>query len=167
MFNIKKIKQKYQEIYGSPINKYQSICLDLLKLWQEKPIAEQFKSFLKPEQYIPQHKELVISSGRQQGSSTLLKAIQDSYPSDVIIGVTIKRNTDTHCFLKGATFSLNLLKRVSAGDEEAKKKLVKLVTNKTVLMNMGKRPVHKRITNNMINCLYKAGIASVFWLGQE
>ena len=171
MLNTKKVKQKYQEIYGRPVNKFQSASLELLKLWQEKEVSECYKHSLSSKQYIPQHRELILSIGRQIGASTLLKAIQDSYPSDIVIGVRIKRDADVHRFSKEAVFSLNLLKRAAMGAREekkkAKKKLTELVSGKTVLMNIGKRPSCSKLTDDMIDCLYEAGIAEIMWYGQE
>jgi len=115
------LEKEYKKFYGQTTNEYQSTCLNLLKLWLEKSVDEQYKRSLSAKQYITEFRELIIYSGRQVGATTLLKAIQDAYPSDVVIGVPVKQSVKVHNFLKDASFSLDLLRRATAGTTETKK----------------------------------------------
>lgn len=90
-FNISQIMNTYQKLFGEPVNKYQSLCLEFIKLWQENEPDELLHTCLMRRQIIVEYRELVISFGRKKGNSRLIRAIQESYPECVVVGVVLER----------------------------------------------------------------------------
>lgn len=163
-FNISQIMSTYQTLFKEPVNKYQSLCLELIKLWQENEPDELLFTCLMRKQIITEYKELVVSLGRKKGNSRLIRAIQESHPGRVVVGVVLERQAK--CMGYTDYFHLGSLYAASR-ETYTQLQIAKQLANKIVIMDMGKRLISKNcLTNNMINTMYGFDIIGAIWLGQ-
>ena len=164
-FNTSQIMNTYQKLFGEPVNKYQSLCLELIKLWQENEPDELLYNCIMKQQIIIQYKELIVSLGRQKGNSRLIKAIQESYSDHVVVGVVLGEQAKRMGYKDH--FSLGALYTASRDSTDGRARLEKQLTGKIVIMDMGKRLVSdNRLTDNMIDTLYSFDIVGALWMGQ-
>lgn len=172
-FDFKAIKKTYQRLYNSPLNKYQSLCLELIEMLEEKEHDPLRETCVMRSVLIREDKELIISLGRGMGSSTLIKAIHESHPEQVVVGLRNKRMAKRYNYREDAFFSLNdqEWRQMSLGDTDADiqtdHSFRKKCANKVIIMDMGKQLILDKpmLTNNMINCLYNLNVAGIIWLG--
>jgi len=172
-FDFKAIKKAHQRLYNRPLNKYQSLCLELIEILEEKEHDPLRETCMMKSMLLREDKELIISLGRSMGSSTLIKAIQESHPEQVVVGVRDKRMAKRYNYRQEAFFSIDdqEWRQTSRGDAHAgiqtDYSFRKKCANKVVIMDMGKQLILDKpmLTNNMINCLYDLNIAGIIWLG--